>query len=132
MRSRRSRRAIVLLWLGVAALALHALVGTAHLGARGAGDSLVFEICGDVGAGPDEAVSPELLQSEAPDHANEMRCCDLCGVRGIAMIGDLDPRTAPMPAFQLVEARAPPPDGGAPRTRSTLTPIIPRAPPRIA
>lgn len=130
--SRRSRRALLVLWFGILALAMHALVGIAHLGARGVGEPLALQICTHSGIVRIEAPWLDQQHSKAPDDAGEMHCCDLCGVRCMAMIGDATSRAVLTLVFEVLEARAPPPDDAGPGVLSTLTSIVPRAPPANA
>jgi len=126
---RRSSHARLVLWLGIVALALNALVGIGHVSARGAGNVAGVEICTDAGVVRVDSTSVDKRQSEAPAHAGEVHCCDLCGARCMTVIGDAHPHTVAMRVFGTIGARAPPPADGNRAVHPALTPIIPRAPP---
>lgn len=126
---RRSRRALLLLWLGIVALAMNAFAGMTHAGGAAAGDQPGMEICTHAGIVQIEVSGEEQAGTKAPAQTAEMRCCDLCG----APSGHIFDAVLPSPSFRIPFSPAPaaglPADEEPSQDHYALAPISPRAPP---
>ncbi len=125
---RRLRRARLVLWLAMLALAMNALAGFAHIGGAAPGKA-ALEICTHAGIVRLDAPWLDPQQSEAPDAAAEMRCCDVCGARTAVVPGDADPKAVIVLGRATITARAPPAADARRQALAILTPLVPRGPP---
>ena len=128
----RSRRALLLLWLGLSAMAMNVLAGMNHVRpAAGATGMAALEICTLSGIVKLDPATLAPIQGEAPvPHGNaKPGCCDLCGACSVAVLTDVNPLAAINIAVANIDAQAPPaaPEFAAPHP--ALTPLVPRGPP---
>ena len=122
---------MLVVWLGLAALALHALAGIAH-GGFGAmatpAEVGVLEICTPGGMIRIDARTMEPIPTPASQHSDAGTCCDLCGAScGMGVVAT----TVPVFHLELAASGAavPPRDLGSFSAHPELTPLVPRGPP---
>ncbi len=130
---RKTRLSVVLLWLGVLALVLHALAGVVHSGTRVAADGLI-EVCTPQGMIKlDPATGAETnLQPVSQPEGGQLGCCDLCAACSAPAMAAVGFPLAFNLALATIGARAPPVIAVFHADHPALTPLVPRGPPVLS
>lgn len=133
----RSRRALLMFWLGLAAMAMNALAGMNHVrpaAGTTASGLAALEICTLRGIIKLDPLTLAPIQGEAPVPHGTAKpgCCDLCGACSVGVVADVNPLAAINVAAANIEAQAPPAAFTFATSHPALTPLVPRGPPALA